>query len=138
MGKSGCLELVAEATLLSKRKVGPAARAVLRAGLSKALAKCAEYQPLVFLTEHLPFSGPNCEPPILAALLKALARLLGAKGNLRLDFMQRGALSIAQEASKLSAPEVKDALKALNTTFPAQMVAATAPDYEQRLLDKIV
>jgi len=136
--KSGCLQLVAEATLLSKRKVGPAARAVLRGGMGKALGKCNDYGVLVYLVEALPFSGPNCEAPILAALLKALARVLGAKGSLRLDFMQRGALSIAQQATKIASEELKNALKTLNSTFPNQMVAATAPDYETKLLDKIV
>ena len=50
--------------------------------------------------------------------------------------MQRGALTIAQQAGK-GGGELRDALKALNATFPPQMVAATAPDYEERLLDKI-
>ena len=99
-------------------------------------SKCSEYAPLVFLIENLPFSGPNCEPVILAALLKALGRLLGDKGALRLDFMQRGALTVAQDAKKLSS-EVRDALKVLNATYPPQMVAATDPAYERKLLDKI-
>jgi len=64
--------------------------------------------------------------------------VLGAKGSLRLDFMQRGALSIAQQATKIASEELKNALKTLNSTFPNQMVAATAPDYETKLLDKIV
>ncbi|KOO25325.1 axoneme central apparatus [Chrysochromulina tobinii] len=138
--QSGCLQLVLEATLLSKRKIGPAARQVLRAGLGRALGKCASYPVLVFLLERLPFTGPHCEPPILAALLKALARVLSTKGTYRLDFMQRGALSVAQQASKIKSPELLDALKTLNSPsiFPKQMVDATAPDYESKLLDKIV
>ena len=79
--------------------MGDAAKAATRSGLQKALAKCAEYDPLLFLLENLPFSGEGMEPLVLAALLKSLARLLSAKGALRLDFMQRGALTIAQVPS---------------------------------------
>ena len=49
----------------------------------------------------------------------------------------RGALTLVQSAAKSSSGELREALKALNATFPAQMVAATDPDYEQKLLDKI-
>jgi len=140
IAQSDCLRLIAEATLLSKRLVGPAARTVLRGGMTRALAKCNDYPVLVWLLEHLSFAGPACEPPILAALLKALSRVLGLKGSYRLDFMQRGALTVAQQAktSKAATPELQEALKSLNSTFPPQIVAATAPDYETKLLDKIV
>ena len=62
--------------------------------------------------------------------------MLGNKGNLRLDFMQRGALTLCQQASKGSA-QLKEALKTLNTTYPPQMVAATDPNYENALIAKI-
>ena len=137
VAKSGCLQLMAESTLLSKRKMGPAARAATRKGISKALSKCNEYSVMVYLLESLPLKGPDAEAPVLAALLKAIARLLSAKGSLRLDFMQRGALTLAQDAAKSSSSDLRDALKALNDTFPKQMVAATAPDYESRLLEQI-
>ena len=43
----------------------------------------------------------------------------------------------AQEANKSKVPELRDGLKNLNATFPAQMVAATDPKYEEKLLSKI-
>jgi hypothetical protein len=137
VAQSGCIELMAEATLLSKRTMGTAARSVTRKGISKALSKCNEYSAMVFLIEALPLRGSEADALVLASLFKALARLLNAKGALRLDFMKRGALTLAQSAAKSSSGEVREALKSLNATFPAQMVAATDPDYEQKLLDKI-
>jgi len=134
---SGALQLMAEATVLSGRKMGPAALALARVGLSKALHRCAEYAVLVWLLESLPVSGPKQETQVLAALLKAMAKLLSAKGNLRLDFMQRGALTLAQETKAGATPELRDALKALNATYPSQMVAATDPNYETSLIAKI-
>jgi hypothetical protein len=134
---SGALQLRTEATVLSGRKMGPATTALARVGISKALARCAEYAVLVWLLEALPISGPSTEAQVLASLLKAIARLLSAKGSLRLDFMQRGALTLAQEAKASSVPELRDALKALNATYPAQMVAATDANYESNLLAKI-
>mmetsp|Transcript_41540 Transcript_41540/g.109578 ORF Transcript_41540/g.109578 Transcript_41540/m.109578 type:complete len:451 (-) Transcript_41540:319-1671(-) len=136
---SGCIELLAEATLLSGRKHGEAAREVLRKGFGKLLSKSNAYGALVYLLERLPFSGAFCEPLILASLLKAISRVLGMKGAWRLDFMQRGALTVAQQAGNIKgSQELKDALKQLNAVYPSQMVAATAPDYEKKLLDKIV
>ena len=82
-------------------------------------------------------SGAMAETKVLAALLKAIARLLGNKGNLRLDFMQRGALTLAQEAKTSSSAELREAIKSLNSTYPGQMVAATESNYESNLLMKI-
>ena len=126
---------MAESTVLARRKMGPATTALARVGLSKALAKCGEYAVLAWLLEALPVSGPKAENQVAAALLKAIARVLGQKGNLRLDFMRRGALTLAQEAKGSS--EVREALKQLNATFPPQMVAATDPNYEANLLEKV-
>lgn len=134
---SGALQLMAEATLLSNRKIGPATVALARTGIAKALAKCAEYAVLVWLLEALPVSGPKAETQVLAALLKSIAKLLANKGNWRLDFMERGALTLAQEVKKSSSGELREALKQLNATYPAQMVAATDPTYEKRLIEKI-
>ena len=117
--------------------MGPSTLALARKSLAKALGKCAEYATLVWLLEALPVSGPKAETQVLAALLKAIAKLLGAKGNLRLDFMQRGALTLAQEANTSKDAALKDALKQLNATYPAQMVAATDPGYESSLIAKI-
>ena len=133
---SGALQLMAEATLLSGRKMGPATTALARKGLAKAVSKCGDYNVLVWLIEALPFTGPAAEHEVLTALLKAMARLLGAKGSLRLDFMQRGALTLVQEGKGGSGP-LREALKQLNATYPAQMVAATDPNYESALLAKI-
>uniref|UniRef100_A0A7S2CLM5 Armadillo repeat-containing protein 8 n=1 Tax=Haptolina brevifila TaxID=156173 RepID=A0A7S2CLM5_9EUKA len=134
---SRLVHLMAESTLLSKRKMGTPTRALVRTGFSKTLSRCSDYASLVFLIEALPLTGPDADAVVLAALLKALARLLSAKGSLRLDFMQRGALTLAQDVAKSSSSDLREALKALNSTFPAQMVAATDPNYEQRLLEKI-
>ena len=114
-----------------------AAVRVARGTLSKAVSKCGEYSVLVWLLESLPFTGPHAETQVLAALLKALARLLGTKGALRLDFMQRGALTLAQEGKGSPDKSLQEALKALNATYPSQMVAATDPNYESSLLAKI-
>ena len=51
--------------------------------------------------------------------------------------MQRGALTLAQEANTSKDAALKDALKQLNATYPAQMVAATDPGYESSLIAKI-
>lgn len=136
---SGALQLMAEATILSGRKMGPATLALARKGIGKAVSKCGEYSVLVWLIEALAdrFKGPRAEHAVLAAVIKAMARLLGNKGNLRLDFMQRGALTLAQDAAKSGSAELKEALKQLNTTYPSQMVAATDPAYEASLLAKI-
>lgn len=131
------LHLMAEATLLSNRKMGKDTRALVRTGMSKTILRCSDYAALVFLLESLPLTGPDTEPVVLAALLRALGRLLGTKGSLRLDFMQRGALTLAQDVAKSSASDLREALKSLNATYPTQMVDATDPNYEKRLLEKI-
>jgi len=134
---SRLVHLMAESTLLSRRTMGTPTRALVRTGFSKTLSRCSDYAAMVFLIESLPVTGPDADPVVLAALLKALGRLMAAKGSLRLDFMQRGALTLAQDVAKSSSSELREALKSLNSTFPAQMVSATDPDYEKRLLEKI-
>jgi hypothetical protein len=136
VAESGAMQLMAEATVLSGRKMGPKTTELARKGLAKAANKCADYQVLTWLIEALSFTGDNAQHEVLAALLKAMGRVLGNKGNLRLDFMQRGALTLCQQASKGSA-QLKEALKTLNTTYPPQMVAATDPNYENALIAKI-
>jgi hypothetical protein len=126
-----------QATVLSGRKMGPQTASVARKGIAKAVSKCGEYATLVWLMESLPFSGPKAESQVLAALLKAIAKLLGAKGALRLDFMQRGALTLVQDAKNSSAAELREALKTLNAAYPKQMVEATDPNYEASLLAQI-
>ena len=96
------------------------------------------------MVEALPFGGPDPESIVLAALLKTIAKILGEKGkipykgsSMMLDFMQRGALTLAQEAKKSSNADLRDALKALNQVYPPIMVDATDPDFEKKLLAKI-
>ena len=45
--------------------------------------------------------------------------------------------SRASQARSYRPTEPKDSLKQLNSAFPPQMVAATDPEYERKLLDKI-
>ena len=51
--------------------------------------------------------------------------------------MRRGALARAQAAKLYKQGEPREALKQFNGTFPQQMVAATDPNYEKKLLNKI-
>ena len=134
---SGAVQLMAESTLLSGRELGPAAHSLARSGISKALSRCTDYAVLIWLLEALSVSGFKMETQVLTALLQVIARLLSMKGHLRLDFMQRGALTLVQEAKASSSSELRDALKQLNATFPAQMVAATDPKYESSLVSMI-
>ena len=107
---SGAMQLMAEATILSGRKMGPATTALARKGIAKAVNKCADYEVLTWLIEALPFTGGNAQHEVLAALLKAMGRLLANRGNYRLDFMQRGALTLCQQATKGTA-ELKEGLR---------------------------
>ena len=163
VARSGTLQAMADATLLSGRKMGPIALGLARNGLSKAIAKCGDYHVLVGLMEKMPFGagsggggggggeggsggggeggaagGGEGEVAVLTALFKALARLMSEKGSLRLNFMQRGALTLAQQAKHSRSADLKEGLKALNSTYPNQMVLATDNSYEKQLLDKIV
>jgi len=147
VASSGCLRLMADATVLSSRKMGPATTALARKSIAKAMARCADYGELVGLLESLPMNVPKAaekesfpHDSLLAALMKALSRLLSPsspKGSLRLDFMQRGALTLCQDAKASASAELREALKALNATFPKQMIAATDPHYEKNLLAQI-
>ena len=146
---SGAMQLMAESTLLRRGpKMGPETAKVARKGIAKAVGKCtggrAEYEVLAWMVEALPFGGPDPESIVLAALLKTIAKILGEKGkipykgsSMMLDFMQRGALTLAQEAKKSSNADLRDALKALNQVYPPIMVDATDPDFEKKLLAKI-
>ena len=143
------MQLMAESTLLRRGpKMGPETAKVARKGIAKAVGKCtggrAEYEVLAWMVEALPFGGPDPESIVLAALLKTIAKILGEKGkipykgsSMMLDFMQRGALTLAQEAKKSSNADLRDALKALNQVYPPIMVDATDPDFEKKLLAKI-
>ncbi len=75
---------------------------------------------------------------MLAATFKGLAAALSAHGSgeNRLDFVHRGALAHVQ-AAQAGPPNLQDALKTLNNVFPNQMVQATDPNYEQKLLAMI-
>ena len=112
---SGAMQLMAEATILSGRRWAPPTTELARKGIAKAVNKCADYEVLTWLIEALPFTGGNAQHEVLAALLKAMGRLLANRGNYRLDFMQRGALTLCQQATKGTA-ELKEGLKALNVT----------------------
>ena len=136
VASSGALQVAAEATLLAGRKTGPLTTGLARKGLAKAVNKCTDYHVMTWLVEALPFTGPKAEEEVLAAVLKSMGRLMSNKGSLRLDFMQRGALTLCQQASK-GPGQLKEALKTLNTTYPPQMVAATDPNYENALIAKI-
>jgi len=88
-----------------------------------------------------PASEKPAEPPVTAttvhvALLKALGLALAKKGEWRHDFLVRGALTLVQQAKRCGKP-MREALKAINKAFPDQMVAATDPDYEKKLLAKL-
>ncbi|KAL1514803.1 hypothetical protein AB1Y20_003889 [Prymnesium parvum] len=143
IAKEGALQAAVLSTILAKRPLGAVALSKARTGIAKIIQVCTSYDDLVWLLETLPFpteKAPKAgDSHVLIALLKRLAVLLSTAGHgkQRLDFVNRGALAKAQQAKSFRSTEIKDALKQFNVTFPAQMVAATDPDYERKLLDKI-
>ena len=82
--------------------------------------------------------GAYGEATALAALFKGLAAWLTREGagEQRVDFVHRGALAHVQQAQR-GTPALQAALKVLNGVFPNQMVQATDPKYETKLLDMI-
>lgn len=165
MVRAGCLHAMAGATLLARRPPRAAALAVARGGFARVAERCGEggegaYQQLVWLVETLPYpsgsKGGSTPPPgaddeagpedggrhgeatVLAALFKGLAAVLTKEGagEQRLDFVQRGALAHVQQALR-GTPALQAALQTLNGVYPGQMVQATDPKYETKLLDMI-
>lgn len=152
---SGALLLMVQSTVLVKRKLGPAALTTARTAIARALVQCTDYEALITLLEVLPVpppaqaqsggsaepstradaasepvDSPSAESVVYVALLKGLASTFKAKGSLRLDFLNRKALTHVQKA-KQGVPKLRAALKELNSTFPAQMISATDPNCTQ-------
>ena len=160
IAKCGALHAAARATILGRRRPHASGLGATRTALCRVLARCQEYTALsnIFLEMNMP-ADPAAAPPttrsvasgaatareakerhveteVLAALLRALASTFTARGSLRQDFQARGMLVRAQQCAH-GEPELVKALGELNATFPPQMVAATDPGYEQRLLAQL-
>lgn len=146
----GALLDMAKTTLLGRRRPTAGGLAASRKAVARVLHHCTAYQPLMALLKALPMptqtaksstaaNGEEATAPewsVLAALLKALAATLGQKGAYRSDFHKTGTLVRVQQA-KYGSSELQKALGELNGAFPPQMVAATDPGYEARLLAQL-
>jgi len=143
LAELGTLQSMLSSTIIrGGRPMGPVAVTLARTGIAKSISQCGDYATLVWLLEALPFPDEKDtvdEGQVTSALLKRLGALLSEQGfgNQRLDFVQRGALARAQKAKAYKQSDPRDSLTKLNSVFPQQMVHATDPNYESKLLDKI-
>jgi len=144
IGAECALQAAVETTLLAARPtLGDKGVKFARTGICKIIQACDDYDALVWTLENLPYPSDEApeggEPQVATALFKRLGAKLASPGHgqQKLDFVNRGALAKAQQARSYRPTEPKDSLKQLNSAFPPQMVAATDPEYERKLLDKI-